>query len=229
MVILAAGFAAVALLLTGRWGLHRYDALGRARAFPYTSVVLLCALAIAVASPVYLRHREERRLATAASTLVGAQVTVHCETFGQTFTHLDADLGFVKYGADGVPEHHTQIERDACKDLRRYLRGDQQHPTGDEVIAVHVLTHESMHMRGQTSEAEAECEAMQRDTRTAQLLGATHSAAVELARRYWLTVYPHMPDGYTSSDCGPGGALDEHLPDPPWQATAPEQLTPDRS
>jgi hypothetical protein len=27
-----------------------------------------------------------------------------------------------------------------------------------------------------------------------------------------------MPEGYTSGDCKPGGAMDLHLPDPPWAA-----------
>jgi len=33
---------------------------------------------------------------------------------------------------------------------------------------------------------------------------------------YWRTVYPARPDGYRSSSCRPGGAMDEHLPDAPW-------------
>jgi hypothetical protein len=88
------------------------------------------------------------------------------------------------------------------------------------VIAVHVLTHESMHMRGQPDEARAECEAMQRDAETAQLLGATPQEGLALARAYWLQDYPNMPDAYRSGDCVLNGSLDEHLPDPPWTTGA---------
>ncbi|MGB8651524.1 MAG: hypothetical protein WCD35_12785, partial [Mycobacteriales bacterium] len=90
------------------------------------------------------------------------------------------------------------------------------HPTMDEAVAVHVLTHESMHMRGQTNEALAECEAVQRDEITAHELGASVEQARRLARVYWLLVYPRMPEDYFSRDCRPGGPLDEGLASAPW-------------
>jgi hypothetical protein len=115
-------------------------------------------------------------------------------------------LGFVSAGsgllAVGVTGHWSSRRRDA---LGR-----------DEVIAVHVLTHEAMHMRGETNEATAECEAVQRDRTTAALLGATPRQADELARTYWLTVYPDMPADYSSAECRPGGALDEGLTTAAW-------------
>ena len=89
-------------------------------------------------------------------------------------------------------------------------------PSLDEVIAVHVLTHESMHMRGITGEAQAECAAVQRDAQTAWLLGANAADATALARSYWRLVCPRMPDDYRTVDCGASAALDEHLPDAPW-------------
>ena len=64
------------------------------------------------------------------------------------------------------------------------------------MIAVHVLTHESMHMAGLTAEAEAECAAVQRDAQTARLLGANAQQAEFLSRAYWHGVYPDMPDDY---------------------------------
>jgi hypothetical protein len=217
VLLILAVLAAIAAGAIGiRWYLHQYDALGRRRGFPKISVSLLVVLAIALALPTFLRHREEAKLDKVATVLVGATATVHCETLGQTFTDLSGDLGFVKFDADGVPERHTTIMRGPCADLKHYYDGDQVHPSPNEIIAVHVLTHESMHMRGQPVEFMAECEAMQRDAETAQLLGATPQEGLALARAYWLIDYPNMPDGYTSTDCAPGGALDEHLPDPPW-------------
>jgi hypothetical protein len=86
------------------------------------------------------------------------------------------------------------------------------------VVAVHVLTHEAMHLSGQLNEAAAECAAVQRDARTARLLGAPDSAAAELAAAYWRNLYPLMPDGYRSAGCRQGGPLDEGLTDAPWLA-----------
>jgi hypothetical protein len=85
---------------------------------------------------------------------------------------------------------------------------------------VHVLTHESMHMRGLTDEAAAECAAVQRDAMTARLLGADATAATALARSYWTQMYPRMSDDYRSGECTPAGPLDEHLPDAPWSGGA---------
>lgn len=217
MLLLLSGLAVLAAAgVAVRGWLRRYDALGRRRTLPWISVAVLLAVAVALAVPTIRRHRLEGRLGEAASALVGVHVHVHCETFGQTFTDLTGDLGYVRFDAAGQPERRTTIMRGPCGDLRRYLDGGYVHPDANEVIAVHVLTHESMHMRGQTNEADAECEAMQRDAETAQLLGATAAEGLVLAERYWHVDYPRMPDAYRTSDCTPGGPLDEHLPDPPW-------------
>jgi hypothetical protein len=216
MVKLAVLVAVAAVAIAVRWWMRRYDALGRRRRFPTISVALLSCLAVALVVPAYLRHREESRLSAVATALVGTPVVVHCQTFGQQFFQLGAELGYVRWGAGGVPERQTFIKHGPCGSLRDYLASDKQHPGTSEIIAVHVLTHESMHMRGIKDEAQAECAALQRDAQTAQLLGADRSAALALARIYWLTDYPRMSDTYRSPDCAPGGALDEHLPDPPW-------------
>jgi hypothetical protein len=217
LLLILAVLALIAAAVIGvRGWLNRYDRLGRRRSLPVMSVVGLVILALVLSVPTFLRHRLEGRLSRVASVLVGQHSTVHCQTFGQTFTDTSGDLGYVKFDADGVPQHHTTIMRGPCGELRHYLDGGYAHPSANEIIAVHVLTHESMHMRGQTGESDAECEAMQRDAETAQLLGATPDEGLRLARAYWLVDYPNMPDNYRTSDCALGGPLDEHLPDPPW-------------
>jgi hypothetical protein len=57
---------------------------------------------------------------------------------------------------------------------------------------------------------------VQRDAQTAELLGATPQQARLLAVAYWTDIFPRMPDDYRSTDCLPGGALDEGLPTAPW-------------
>ena len=205
-----------ACALAARWWMRRYDALGRPRGFPYFGVGLLVVVALAFAVPSVLRHREEDRLSAVASSLVGATVQVHCQGLGAEMVDMGSELGYVKWGADGVPEHQTLIKHAPCARLHDYLNSSKLQPSLDEVIAVHVLTHESMHMHGITDEAQAECAAVQRDAQTARLLGANAADATALARRYWREVYPRMPDDYRSGDCSAGGGFDEHLPDAPW-------------
>ena len=216
LLILGAVALLGAVFLAGRWYLNQYDGVGRRRKFPTVSVVLLVLVAAGLSAPTFLRHREEDKLGRVATALVGQRATVHCQTFGETFTDLSGDLGYVKFGIDGVPERHAMIMRGPCAELRRYYGGNQAHPSPEEIIAVHVLTHESMHMRGQTNEAYTDCEAMQRDAETAQLLGATPEESLKLARAYWMIDYPNMPDNYRTGDCVLNGKLDERLPDPPW-------------
>src|SRR5436309_4523971 len=104
-VALAVGAGAVAL----RWSTTRVDSLGRAKSFPYISVGLLGLLAGAAVIPGYLRHREERSLSAVATTLVGAPATVRCQSLGQTLIDAGIELGYVRFGTDGVPEHRAFI------------------------------------------------------------------------------------------------------------------------
>jgi hypothetical protein len=80
------------------------------------------------------------------------------------------------------------------------------------VVAVHVLTHEAMHLSGRLDEAVAECAAVQRDAQTVRLLGARPTDTAALAAMYWENIYPLMPDRYRSGECRPGG---------PWTSAWP--------
>jgi len=204
----------VAVLL--RWYLTRVDALGRTRDFPVISVCLLLVAAAGTAVPVVGHARFESRLAAVASTLSGRQVRVRCETLSQAWTDAHPEAGYVPFGADGRPGTQATLTVRTCDDLRSWFDDRPAHPDRDQVIAVHVLTHEAMHLAGEADEAVAECRAVQRDARTAVLLGASPDRARQLAARYWREDYPQLTPAYQSGDCTPGGPLDEHLPDPPW-------------
>jgi len=206
----------VAVLRAARWWSRRVDSLGRRNAFPSISVGLCVLLGSGALGDVALHRHTEHRLAAAASVLAGTRVSVHCQTFAEAWMDVGPELGVVPFGPDGVPEHHTLIKWGTCRTLAGWLRSDHSHPTLDQVIAVHVLTHEAMHMAGSRDEAVTECRAMQRDARTALLLGATAPQAHALAATYWREVYPRMNQDYRTPNCAPGGSLDEHLPDAPW-------------
>jgi hypothetical protein len=217
--LIAVALAAGAVAIAAGWYRRRFDALGRRHRFPWVSVALLLVLAAAAATPGILRARQERRLAVTASALAGARVAVRCQTFGAAFVDAGPELGYVRWRADGTPEPWTMIKRDQCRDLAAYLRSDKRRPSRDQVVAVHVLTHEAMHLSGLVDEAAAECAAVQRDARTARLLGASPPDAARLAAAYWRDVYPLMPEGYRSPECRAGGVLDERRPDAPWLAS----------
>jgi hypothetical protein len=210
-----ASFVAAAAVAVRWWG-RRRDSLGRARPFPFVSVIVLAVAGGAVLVPVVRHARLEGELSRAASRLVGVSVQVHCQTVGEEMVATDQHLGFVRWGPDGRPELRTTIMREPCRALAGYLSSDHRQPSEDEVQAVHVLGHESRHMAGTMDEARAECQAMQRDALAARLLGADPAQARRLARYYWLVDYPRMPQEYRSCECAAGGSWDEHLPDAPW-------------
>jgi uncharacterized membrane protein len=210
----ADGFGLAALALFARWLVVR-----RSRnwaAFPAIGVSSCVVLAVVATLPIVDRVTLESRLSHAASTLLGIHVEVRCQTLTGSALDMGRELGYVKWGPDGTPERRTLIKHDQCNDLDAYLNSNKERPTAAQIVAVHVLTHEAMHMSGITTEAVAECHAVQRDAALAKVLGASASAAHALAVSYWAVVYPNMPDDYRTGACGPGGDLDLHLPDPPW-------------
>lgn len=212
VAVLVVTVAAAAWALV-RWRAALRNAWGPRRGVPWWTLGALAAV-LAVTGAVTYRHDQlERRLSQAAAELVGAPVKVHCQSVGGALVDASAELGFVRFGADGVPEHAALIRYEQCQDLKVYLQHHGRSPTPDQVVAVHVLTHEAMHMRGETDEAATECEAVQRDAGMARVLGASSAGASALAAAYWRNDYPHMPDDYRSSACRPGGEMDERLPD----------------
>ena len=205
-----------AAVTTARWWARRVDELGRPRSFPTFSVVLLVVVAGGAFMPGILRARLEHRLSDVASQVVGAPVEVECQSFGRALADLGAEGGYVAFGPDGTPERKTLIKRDWCKHLSSYMRSDKSAPSREQIQAVHILTHEAIHMSGVTSETHTECLAVQRNAEVARLLGATSEQAQALSRLYWIWMYPHMPDTYRSPGCGPGLQLDAGSPDAPW-------------
>jgi hypothetical protein len=218
LTVMAVALAGAAAAVAAGWALGRVDELGRPRPFPWVSMAALVALAAAAAVPGVVRADQEPRLGRAASVLAGARVAVRCQSLGGAFLDGGPELGYVRWRPDGSPEAWALLKRDQCRHLAAYLRSDRHRPTREQVIAVHVLTHEAMHLSGRLGEAEAECAAVQRDTRTARLLGSPAADAAALAAAYWHDLYPLMPEGYRSPECRAGGAMDERLPDAPWLA-----------
>ena len=207
--------AAAAALVVRRLVL-RVDTLGRPRDVPVVGVSVALVVALASGIPVLRHARLEHRLADVASTLAGRAVTVRCETLTQAWTDAHPEAGYVWFDAAGRPASEATITAATSDDLRGWVGSDHLAPTPAEVVAVHALTHEAMHLAGHLDEAVAECAAVQRDARTATLLGATDAQGSALAGTYWRQVYGRLPDAYRTTDCAPGGRLDERLPTPPW-------------
>ena len=120
------------------------------------------------------------------------------------------------------PEKSSKLRFETCQGLRAFLSDVPSVALDDreKVIAVHILTHEAMHMAGERNEAVAECKAIQRNVAMATHLGANAESAEALALMYAQRIYPLVSAAYRSEECRQGGQLDENLPGSPWNLQA---------
>jgi hypothetical protein len=157
--------------------------------------------------------RVQAAATTAVQQLIGNPAArVQCQRALATFLWAGADLGRVEWDQ---PER-AWLTLETCQHLGSWYRSDHADPTIDEAIAVHVLTHEAMHVDGERNEAVAECRALQSDARTVVLLGGTAEQGDALAQRIATEVHPTMSDEYRSPECREGGTLDVTPEDGTW-------------
>lgn len=189
------------------------------RAVPWIGIALVAVPLVAL----FWTERQwvvaEQRFTAIARSIAPGSAGVHCQRLGEAFTYAGADLGRVSYAEDGSADGPAMVTYETCQHLTDYWRSSAEQkdaPSLDQVVAVHVLAHESRHLAGDRSESTAECRAMQTDADVARALGATAAQARALATTYATTVYPRMPADYRTSDCRPGGALDRTPDDGVW-------------
>lgn len=85
--------------------------------------------------------------------------------------------------------------------------------------AIETLAHESIHLRGDPVEADAECYGIQQTAFVAEQLGDTPDDAQAIATFYFEQLYPKRRAAYPqywSPECRPGGALDATPGDGVW-------------
>lgn len=189
------------------------------RAVPWVGIALVAVPLVAL----FWTERQwvvaEQHFTAVARAIAPGSAGVHCQRLGEAFTYAGADLGRVAYAEDGSADGPAMVTYETCQHLSDYWRSsaaEKDAPPIEQVIAVHVLTHESRHLAGDRSEAVAECRAMQSDADVAERLGATPAQARALATTYATTVYPRMPADYRSDSCRRDGALDLTPHDGVW-------------
>ncbi len=205
--------ALVVVLLLGSGALVIRHALGHRHSI---AIPLLLLPGLVLGFFEYEDRLAAQKMSAAASVLAGRPVHVNCQRVAGELVDASGDLGEVDFDAEGHPADFTTLKYEACTNLRAWLGSDKRSPTLDQVIAVHVLAHESEHLAGIANEAQAECISMQRTAEAARLLGATADEAEQLAVTYAAQVYPRMPDDYRSDDCKAGGSMDIRPDDTSW-------------
>ncbi|MCW8398035.1 hypothetical protein OQJ26_04415 [Legionella sp. PATHC038] len=175
-------------------------------------LITVLSLALLFAWPPYHHWHFERFLTAIAGQLAeNHPAKVHCNTLFDTLFDEEPRV----YGHADPKTGYIVIQYPRCSLLMDYLH----HPAlanMQELISLDILTHESMHARGEYNEAKTECEAVQRNYRTAKLLGVPDNIAKQNALDYYNGFYLKRHDGYFSKECAPGKTLDEHLNDSTW-------------
>jgi hypothetical protein len=209
--LIVVGLAAWAGWLLVRGILHR--------AVPWIGLAIIAIPMLALGVTERQWISAEHEFSAIARALAPGTDGVHCQRLGETFTYAGAELGHVDWDEDGVPTGPAMVSYETCGQLADYWRSSPADKTSapiEQVIAVHVLTHETMHLAGLLVESDADCAAMQRDAWVAVQLGATQAQGQALAERYWREVYPRMPDDYTDPACVAGDSLDRTPGDGQW-------------
>ena len=180
---------------------------------PYVTLAVVLALLLPALWTEIRWLRVQAAATTAVQQLTGNPAArVQCQRALATFLWAGADLGRVEWDE---PDR-AWLTLETCQHLGSWYRSDHSAPTLDEAIAVHVLTHEAMHVAGERNEATTECRALQHDARTVVLLGGTAEQGSALAQRIADEVYPTMSDEYRSSECRAGRRPRPHPRDATW-------------
>jgi hypothetical protein len=203
LTVVAAILAVMSLVAWKRVIVGRDETDGRGFRAVVAGLVSILAL---TAGGFELAHHERQQLATEAigvlSDVKGA--SADCERFSEELFNASQFQGYVYYDGSNV----AHLRRGVCHNLWDYAHGGQAHPTEGQIIAVHIVAHETMHINGIQSEAVAECRAVQLNHLVAEALGATPEEARALQRRYFADYYPRQREDYVSAGCTEGGELD---------------------
>src|SRR3954452_725569 len=159
--------------------------------------------------------KEAAALGVVATQLSGRPAHVHCQSLAAAALDVTAEDGSVTFDSQGNPGDTAHLNRNTCRSLGRFRADANAGKLGclaspdtcsagilGEAEAVHVLTHESMHLRGLRDEAQAECIALAATTWTATQLGATADDAGLVAKYARERLYPMLPTEYPSAACG---------------------------
>jgi len=158
-----------------------------------------------------VRHWHFQHLLTEKARLLSENpsTTVYCNSVVDSI--FDNDARRVGHASPVTGE--IVFQQPWCGHLMDYL-DHPEHASDDEIFSLHILTHESMHARGEYNEAKTDCQAIQRDYRAGKMLGLPDDIAKKNARYFYEHLYPKHP--YFNFDCVPGKAWDEKLSDGSW-------------
>lgn len=169
-------------------------------------VALLCVW------PIYNHWAFERKITQVTNHLADLKPTnVECQS--ATSSIFDSTNSWWA-GYTFIDTGEVVFKSGWCERLKNYLKAPAE-ADYSERYSIQLLAHEAMHVRGETNELYTECQAIQRNYRTARMMGVPEEYAVLHSVNYYLNEYPKHP--YYDPNCKPGSELDEELTDSTWK------------
>ena len=180
--------------------------------FSLAYLSVLASLAVACALPAYKTWRLEKLLSEKAPVIAERpNVIVKCNSMFETL--FDGKGVSSPAGTAYFETGEIFFESGWCKNFMEYL-DDPGNATPDQIFAMHIFTHETMHIRGEENEKRTDCQAIQRNHLVGELFGIDPSISRRNANTYYYDFYPKHP--YFDKNCKPGGKFDERLPNSIW-------------
>lgn len=150
-------------------------------------IFLLLAPAGASAYFEYKWVETQTNISAAVKTISGLKgAELKCQRMSEGFFDVWAHTQTLDEGALTVG-----LKYNTCASLISWYNGDtKSSPTPEQITAVHLLTHETIRITGQTDLNLQECLAMKNDAAMALALGATANQANYLAIYYKQNIHP---------------------------------------
>jgi hypothetical protein len=194
MRIIIVAILAIVLLYFLLW-----DTLVKKNQFNWFMIPLVSLLFLPLGIMEFRWSLMEAKLGTVVSEISGKKAgTVHCQRLSEAF--FDTKVSVAGHVSSDNP-HIAVVNYEQCQQIFSWLERGKKTPSEEQLKALHVFTHESVHVSGEYNEAVTECTAINRDYLTVKALGGSEEDGHHMAMVYYKTVWPDMPKEYILQGC----------------------------
>lgn len=202
--------------------------------YSFILVGLALAVVVALVWPQLRARAIERDAKPLVTALSARDASVYCPRY---LTAVIGFVGAVSLDEEGGPANSTQLTGPTCNALRHlYSAGGRTElacldtapaSCSDDavrsVVALSVVTHESMHIKGQLDEAGAECDSLGQGPVLAQTLGLRPAQGAVISWLHYSAMNPSTPPQYRVNPqaCAP---LQQLVPQVPTESPEMKQL-----
>jgi len=157
-----------------------------------------------------MRITENRLTSIARAHANLDNINIKCDRLSQYAFTTSQKKGEVYFEYDGTPSNLARIMYRPCQSILPLISNRVPiSPSLDQIVSLHVVSHEIQHLLGVQDEAVAECLAIQNNIEFFKMFKIIEPE--NAAKRYYKELYPKMPMRYRTAECVNGGKLDLNL------------------